>query len=77
MGAGGRRFKSSRPDHLKQWVTVQAAAHFLFGMASGVANESHTLKTGTERFFFALLRETILNKELDIFKAEEKSIAHS
>ena len=22
LGAGGRRFKSSRPDHLKQWVTV-------------------------------------------------------
>jgi len=22
LGAGGRRFKSSRPDQLKQWVTV-------------------------------------------------------
>ena len=22
LGAGGRRFKSSRPDHLKQWVKV-------------------------------------------------------
>jgi len=22
LGAGGRRFESSRPDHLKQWVTV-------------------------------------------------------
>ena len=73
MGAGGRRFKSSRPDHLKQWVTVQAAAHFLFGMA----NESHTLKTGTKRIFFALLRVTILNKELDIFKAEEKKVLHT
>ena len=37
-----------------------------------MANESHTLKTGTERFFFALLRVTILNKELDVFKAGEK-----
>jgi len=52
-------------------------AHFLFGVASGVANESHTLKTGTERFFFALLRVTILNKELDIFKVEEKKVLHT
>ena len=33
MGAGGRRFKSSRPDQYKQWVTVYAVAHFLFGVA--------------------------------------------
>ena len=39
--------------------------------------ESHTLKTGTERFFFALLRVTILNKELDIFKVEEKKVLHT
>ena len=39
LGAGGRRFKSFRPDHLKQWVMVEAVAHFLFGVASGVANE--------------------------------------
>jgi len=52
-------------------------AHFLFGVASGVANESHTLKTGTERFFFALLTVTILNKELDIFKVEEKKVLHT
>ena len=22
LGAGGRKFKSSRPDHFKQWVIV-------------------------------------------------------
>ena len=36
-GRGGRRFESSRPDHLKQWVTVDAVAHFLFGLAFGMA----------------------------------------
>jgi len=40
LGAGGRRFKSSRPDHLKQWVTVLAVAYFLFALASGAANEA-------------------------------------
>ena len=28
LGAGGQRFKSSRPDHLKQWVTVYAHKPF-------------------------------------------------
>ena len=48
-GPGGGKFKSSHPDHLKQWVTVPAVAHFLFGMASGVANEGEIglFKTGT------------------------------
>ena len=31
-----RRFESFRPDHLKQWVTVDAVAHFLFGLAMGL-----------------------------------------
>ena len=37
LGAGGRRFESSRPDDLKQWATVDAVAHFLFGLALGLA----------------------------------------
>ena len=30
-----RRFKSSRPDQQKQWITVYAVAYFLFGLALG------------------------------------------
>jgi len=59
--------------HLFADSSYLGVPHFLFG----VANESHTLKTGTERIFFALLRVTILNKELDIFKAEEKKVLHA
>jgi len=39
LGAGGRRFKSSRPDHLKQGLNGFPLGPFLFGVASGVANE--------------------------------------
>ena len=38
VGAGCR----VKNNHIKQWVAVQAVAHFLFGMASGVANEGQT-----------------------------------
>jgi len=34
-----RKFKSSHPDHLKQGLSGLPLGPFLFGVASGVANE--------------------------------------
>ena len=39
LGAGGRRFKSSRPDHLKQGLVASAVSPFCFGLAVGLAFE--------------------------------------
>jgi len=36
---GGRRFKSSRPDHLKQGPVASAVSPFCFGLAVGLAFE--------------------------------------
>ncbi len=36
-GASGRRFKSSRPDQINQWVTAKnAVTHFYWGVHKGV-----------------------------------------
>ena len=37
LGAGGRRFKSSRPDHIKQGLMASAVSPFCFGLALGLA----------------------------------------
>ena len=39
LGAGGRRFKSSRPDHLKQGLTAIAVGPFLLWVTPWVTNE--------------------------------------
>ena len=39
MGAGGRRFESSRPDQYHQGLTASAVSPFCVGVASGVVNE--------------------------------------
>ena len=38
-GSGGRKFKSSHPDNLNQVLSCYPLGPFLFGVASGVANE--------------------------------------
>ena len=37
LGAGGRRFKSSRPDHLKQGLMASAVSPFCLWVAFWVA----------------------------------------
>ena len=44
LGAGGRRFESSRPDHYHQGLMASAVSPFCVGLALGLAFEGFTSK---------------------------------
>ena len=53
MGAGGRRFKSSRPDHLKQGLNGFPLGPFLLWVTLWVTNEGQ-IELNLPRFLVLL-----------------------